>query len=79
MGFRRSDWFSEHMRLWFHGPPRNLEALKAQLRLGNRDRPSLLHRRTARSGEGDATVKEGGATDNYFGGWIGADFSIHEP
>jgi hypothetical protein len=79
MGFRRSDWFSEHERLSFHRPSRNPEALKAQLRLGKRDRPSRLHPRTARSGEGDARVKAGGATDNYFGGWIGADFSIHEP
>ena len=50
-----------HQRLSFQGPSRNLEALKAQLRLGKRDRPSRLHPRTARSGEGDARVKAGGA------------------
>ena len=42
--------------------------MKARLGLGKRDRPSHLHPRTARSGEGDARVKAGGANGKHLGG-----------
>ena len=54
------------------GLPWKPEALRAQLRLDKRDRPSRLRPRIARSGEGDARAKAGGARDNHFGEWDGA-------
>ena len=48
------------------GLPWRPSALRAQLRLDKRDRPSRLRPRIARSGEGDARAKAGGATDNHF-------------
>ena len=49
----------------------------AQLRLDKRDRPSRLRPRIARSGEGDARAKAGGARDNHCGEWGG--FALHRP
>jgi hypothetical protein len=40
---------------------------KAPLRLDKRDRPSRLHPHIARSGEGDARVKAGGASGKHLG------------
>jgi hypothetical protein len=66
MGCRRFEWLSEYRRpssrVFFLSPL----SCEAQLRLGKRDRPSRLHPRTARSGEGDARVKAGGTMDNDF-------------
>jgi hypothetical protein len=51
----------------FGAIPQNPRADKAPLRLGKRDRPSRLHPRIARSGEGDARVKAGGASGKHLG------------